>query len=109
MSYHVANPGDVVEFVGTNMDIAVQGPARAALQKAMDELKRSEDLLHAVVDTILALIWPTQPNDAAELFNQPCLDYTDLSIVQATACQQTIPTVMGDDPAEQKICKRAIQ
>jgi len=54
-------------------------------QKAFDEIKKSEDRLRLVIDTIPALVWSSRPDGAVEYFNQPYLDYTGLSLDQAAA------------------------
>jgi PAS domain S-box-containing protein len=52
------------------------------LQKAFDEIKRSEDRLRAVVDTIPALVWRATPDGIPDFLNQPALDYTGLTLDQ---------------------------
>jgi PAS domain S-box-containing protein len=54
--------------------------ARATLQKAFDEIKRSEDRLRLVIDTIPTLVWRSGPDGTPEFFSQPALDYTGLSL-----------------------------
>ncbi len=72
-----------IESIGTHVDVTEQYAARGALQKAFDDIKKSEDRLRLVIDTIPALVWRSRPDGAAEFFNQPCLDYTGLSFDQA--------------------------
>src|SRR5262249_41222300 len=68
--------GEVVELVGTHVDVTEQRLASDKLQKAFDEMKRSEDRLRLVVDTIPALVWRSTPDGIPEFLNQPALDYT---------------------------------
>jgi PAS domain S-box-containing protein len=75
--------GEIIEFVGTAIDVTEQRQARAALQRAFDKIKSSEDRLRLIIDTIPTLVWSTRPDDSAEFFNQPWLDYTGLSAAQA--------------------------
>src|SRR5439155_18574127 len=75
--------GDIVEFVGTTIDITEQRHAEAALRKAFDEIKKSEDHLRETISTIPALAWSTLPDGAAEFLNQGWLDYTGLSAEEA--------------------------
>ncbi len=75
--------GDVLELIGTHVDVTEQYAAKETLEKAFDEIKKSEDRLRLVIDTIPALVWRTRPDGAAEFFNQPCLGYTGLSLDQA--------------------------
>jgi PAS domain S-box-containing protein len=71
--------GKVVELVGTMIDVTEQRQARAALQRAFDDIKRSEDQLRTIVDTIPTLAWSARPDGSIEFFNRPWLDYTGLS------------------------------
>jgi PAS domain S-box-containing protein len=71
--------GDIVEFVGTTIDVTEQRQARAALEKALAEIKKSEDRLRVIIDTIPALAWSALPDGSAEFLNQRWLDYTGLS------------------------------
>jgi PAS domain S-box-containing protein len=57
--------------------------ARAALQKAYDEIKKSEDRLRLVIDTIPTLVWRSGSDGTPEFFSQPSLDYTGLSLDQS--------------------------
>jgi PAS domain S-box-containing protein len=75
--------GDIVEFVGTTIDITEQRQARAALEKALAEIKKSEDKLQIIIDTIPTLAWCTLPDGSAEFLNQRWLDYTGLSVEEA--------------------------
>jgi PAS domain S-box-containing protein len=66
------------------MDVNEQYEAKEELQRAFDEIKKSEDRLRLVIDTIPALVWRTGPEGAPDFLNQPALDYTGLSLDQAT-------------------------
>src|SRR5438105_8298823 len=50
-----------LEYVGSAMDITEQDLARAAVEKALAEIKKSEDQLRIIIDTILTLAWCTLP------------------------------------------------
>ncbi len=76
----VGSDGDVIELIGTHVDVTEQYAAREALQKAFDEIKKSEDRLRLVIDTIPTLVWRSGPDGRPEFFNQPTLDYTGLSL-----------------------------
>ncbi len=65
------------------IDVTEQRQASAALQRAFDEIKGSEDRLRLIIDTIPTLAWSTRPDGSAEFFNQPWLDYTGLSAADA--------------------------
>jgi PAS domain S-box-containing protein len=75
----VGSDGDVVELVGTHVDVTEQHAASAALQKAFDEIKRSEDRLRLVIDTIPTLVWRAGADGVPDFLNQPALHYTGLS------------------------------
>jgi PAS domain S-box-containing protein len=81
----VGGDGDVIELVGTHVDVTGQYAAKAALQEAFDEIKKSEDHLRLVIDTIPSLVWRAGPEGNPDFLNQPALDYTGLSLDQAAA------------------------
>jgi PAS domain S-box-containing protein len=71
--------GEVVELVGTHIDVTEQRLASERLQAAFDVIKKSEDRLRLVVDTIPALVWRASVDGIPDFLNQPALDYTGLS------------------------------
>jgi PAS domain S-box-containing protein len=73
----------VIELVGTHVDVTEQHLTKEALEKAFDEIKKSEDRLRLVIDTIPALVWRAGPEGIPDFLNQPALDYTGLSLDQA--------------------------
>ncbi|MGA8152186.1 MAG: PAS domain S-box protein [Terriglobales bacterium] len=75
--------GEVVEFLGTTIDITEQYQARQALRKAFDEIKKSEDQLQTIVDTIPTLAWRVSADGPAEFLNRRWHDYTGLSPEEA--------------------------
>jgi PAS domain S-box-containing protein len=79
----VNGEGDVIELVGTHVDVTEQYEAREKLQRAFDEIKRSEDRLRLVTDTIPTLVWRAGPDGSPDFLNKPALDYTGLSLDQA--------------------------
>jgi PAS domain S-box-containing protein len=79
----VGDDGEVVELVGTHIDITEQRLANEALQKAFDQIKKSEDRLRLVIDSIPTLVWRARPDGVPDFLNQPALDYTGLSSDQA--------------------------
>jgi PAS domain S-box-containing protein len=79
----VGDDGEVTELVGTHVDVTEQHRAKVALGKAFDEIKKSEDRLRLVIDTIPTLVWRAGPEGAPDFLNQPALDYTGLSLDQA--------------------------
>jgi PAS domain S-box-containing protein len=79
----VNNAGDVIELVGTHVDVTEQREAKERLQRAFDDLKKSEDRLRLVIDTIPTLVWRAGPEGIPDFLNQPALDYTGLLLDQA--------------------------
>src|ERR1700738_158749 len=79
----VNGDGEVIELIGTHIDVTEQHTAKEALQKAFDEIKKSEDRLRLVIDTIPTLVWRAGPEGIPDFLNQPALDYTGLSLDQA--------------------------
>jgi PAS domain S-box-containing protein len=79
----VNGEGDVVELIGTHRDVTEQYAAKETLQKAFDEIKKSEDRLRLVIDTIPTLVWRAGPKGNPDFLNQTALNYTGLSLDQA--------------------------
>jgi PAS domain S-box-containing protein len=78
----VGDNGEVTELVGTHIDVTEQHLAKEALQKAFDEIKKSEDRLRLVVDSIPTLVWRAGPDGVPDFLNQPALDYIGISSEQ---------------------------
>ena len=66
----------------TVSDVTEQHPAKEALENALDEIKKSEDHLRRVIDTIPTLVWRAGPDGVPDFLSQPALDYTGLSLDQ---------------------------
>src|SRR6202166_4888712 len=77
----VANvSGDVIEIVGTAMDVTEQHEARAALQTAFEQIKAEETELRQMTDAIASFIYVFRPDGTALYANQAVLDYTGLTL-----------------------------
>ncbi|MFL5401722.1 MAG: PAS domain-containing protein [Gemmatimonadales bacterium] len=72
--------GEMVEIVGTTADVTEQHEASAALEQAFDEIKKSEDRLRLVIDTIPALVATLQPDGSANFYNRRWLEYLGLPL-----------------------------
>jgi PAS domain S-box-containing protein len=79
----VDGDGEVLELIGTHIDVTEQHTTKQALQKAFDEIKKSEDRLRLVIDTIPTLVWRAGPEGIPDFLNQPALDYTGIALEQA--------------------------
>jgi PAS domain S-box-containing protein len=81
----LGSDGEVLELIGTHVDVTEQHMAKLTLQQAFDKIKKSEDRLRLVIDTIPTLLWRAGPEGNPDFLNQPALDYTGLSLEQAAA------------------------
>ena len=70
---------ELIEFIGTAIDVTEQVQARAALQKAFDEIEKSEANLRQVIDAIPTLAWCNLPDGPNEFLNKGWHEYTGLS------------------------------
>ena len=77
------NEGDLIQLVGTNVDVTEQYEANEKLQKAFDQIKKSQDHLRLVIDAIPILVWRAGADGSPDFLNQPALDYTGLPPDQA--------------------------
>jgi formate hydrogenlyase transcriptional activator len=75
----VNSDGDVARFVGTTIDVTEQHRAKAALESALTEVRKSETRLRTIIDTMPAMAWCALPDGFAEFHNQRWLDYTGLT------------------------------
>ena len=79
--------GELMEFVGTSMDVTEQWKARTELEKAFEEIKqrteaarRSERQLRDVVNTVPAHVWSTSPEGQVDFVNDRWLQFTGLAL-----------------------------
>src|SRR5438874_3985160 len=65
------------------IDMAVQ-MAHVAIEakRSEDALRKSEDRLRLVIDTIPAMAWSVRPDGTVDFLNQRCLDYAGVSLEQ---------------------------
>jgi PAS domain S-box-containing protein len=67
--------GKIVKWYGTKTDITEH-------KQAEDEVRKSEDRLRLVIDTIPTMAWSLRPDGVVDFLNQRWLDYTGLSLEQ---------------------------
>jgi PAS domain S-box-containing protein len=72
--------GEVVELVGTAMDVTEQHEARAALQSAFEQIKAEQTELRRMTDAIAAYVYVLRPDGTPFYANQTALDYTGLTL-----------------------------
>ena len=72
--------GDVIELVGTAMDVTEQHEARAALQTAFEQIKAEQTELRRMTDAIASYIYVLRPDGTALYANQTALDYVGLTL-----------------------------
>jgi PAS domain S-box-containing protein len=75
--------GEVLEHVGTVVDITERKRAEEALRNALDEIQKSESKLRQVIDAIPALAWCNLPHGPNEFLNKGWHEYTGLSAEQS--------------------------
>jgi hypothetical protein len=74
--------GEAVGMMGTTMDVTEHAAARAARNEAFDEIRKSEDQLRLIINTIPTLAWSTRLDGSVEFFNRRWLEYTGLAMEQ---------------------------
>ncbi|MDX6385987.1 MAG: hypothetical protein QOK48_3560 [Blastocatellia bacterium] len=80
--------GSVVNVLGISRDITER-------KEVEDALRRSEDHLRLVIDTIPTMAWSLRPDGVLDYLNQRWLDYTGLSF--AEAIEEPTRTVHPED------------
>jgi formate hydrogenlyase transcriptional activator len=76
--------GRVVAFaIDGNFNLRQAEAARAELQRQNEKLRRSEQELRDVIETIPSMAWSAAADGAAEFFNRRWLDYAGLTADQA--------------------------
>ncbi len=83
--------GNIVKWYGTSTDIEDR-------KRAEDALRRSEDRLRHVVDTIPAIVLSALPDGSVDFVNDPWLQYTGLSREDSLGWRWT-STIHPDDLA----------
>jgi len=91
-----------IEFVGAVMDVTEQHQARAALEQAYDEIKKSQHRLRLVIDTIPGMVWSGLPDGTFDFVNEPWLKYLGCSWEELSA-QGGLLTVVHPDELEESI------
>ena len=61
------------------------------LEKVVDELKKSDDRLRVLIETIPALAWTSLPDGSNDFVNRRWLEYTGISLEQMQSAGTTTP------------------
>jgi PAS domain S-box-containing protein len=97
VAHALSDESGELEFVGAVMDVTEQRQAKAALEKAFDEIKRSEDRLQTVINTIPGMVWSGLPDGTFDFINQPWLTYLGCSWDELSARGGLRSVVHPDD------------
>jgi len=102
----LSESGDIVQFVGTAMDVTEQRLAQAELEKALEEIRRLKDQLH---DENLAL---REQIDQAFMFEEivgssPALQSVLSSIVKVAPTDSTV-LITGETGTGKELIARAV-
>jgi PAS domain S-box-containing protein len=71
----LTNESGGIEFVGAVMDVTEQYHAKSDLEKAFNEIKKSEGRFQLVLDTIPGMVWSGRPDGSFDFVNEPWLTY----------------------------------
>jgi PAS domain S-box-containing protein len=74
----------------------------AERQRAEEDVRRSEDRLRLVIDTLPALVWSKWPDGSADFLNQRFREYTGLSIEEGLGWGWMMNTFHPEDRAEEE-------
>ena len=91
-----------LEYVGAVMDVTEQHQARAALETAYDEIKKSQHRLRLVIDTIPGMVWSGLPDGTFDFVNEPWLRYLGCSWEELSA-QGGLMSVVHPDEVEESL------
>ncbi|HZW79447.1 MAG TPA: sigma 54-interacting transcriptional regulator [Candidatus Deferrimicrobiaceae bacterium] len=71
--------GNIIEYVGTDMDVTEQHEARAALQTAFEQIKAEQIELQRMIDAIPTFVAVLRPDGRLIYVNQTSVDYTGVT------------------------------
>jgi PAS domain S-box-containing protein len=71
--------GNVIEYVGTDVDVTEQHEASAALQAAFEQIKAEETELRMMIDAIPTFVAVLNPDGRLVHVNQTAVDYTGVT------------------------------
>jgi PAS domain S-box-containing protein len=71
--------GNIIEYVGTDVDVTEQHEASAALQAAFEQIKAEETELRMMIDAIPTFVAVLNPDGRLVHVNQTAVDYTGVT------------------------------
>jgi len=71
-------------------------------ERAEEDVRRSEDRLRLVIDTLPALVWSKSPDGSADFFNQRFREYTGLSVEEGLGWGWMMKAFHPEDRAEEE-------
>ena len=80
VAHAVRDKSGALEYVGSVMDITEQHHAKAALEKALAEIKQSQDSLRLLIDTIPSMVWTALPDGSVDFISQSWMEYYGISL-----------------------------
>jgi PAS domain S-box-containing protein len=72
--------GNIIEYVGTDVDVTDWHKASAALQNAFEQIKAEQTELRRMTDAVAAYIYVLRPDGTPLYANRTALDYTGLTL-----------------------------
>jgi PAS domain S-box-containing protein len=72
--------GNIIEYVGTDVDVTEQHEASAALQTAFEQIKAEETELRRMIDAIPISVAVLRPDGTLIHVNQTAVDYTGVTV-----------------------------
>jgi PAS domain S-box-containing protein len=80
VAHALSDESGSTEFVGAVMDVTQQYQARAALEKALDEIQKSEERLRLILDAIPSTVVSCLPDGSIDFINQRWVEYHGLTL-----------------------------
>jgi PAS domain S-box-containing protein len=102
-AHAISDESGNVEFVGAVMDVTEQQQAKAALEKAFHEIKKSEGRLRMVIDTIPSMVWSGLPDGKFDFVSQPWLRYLGCSWEELSVRGGLVSASVHPDDVEESV------
>src|SRR5208337_4186930 len=74
VAHALSDESGSIEFVGAVMDVTEQQQSKTALQKALDEIQKSEERLRLTLDTIPNIVVSSLPDGSIDFTNRRALE-----------------------------------